>query len=748
MIPESKPDIELASGAGTGGLPPARSRIEPGHVVQFYENDQFLAAAVCDFLADGLTNGQKVLVVATEEHRVAFERRLNAKGLDAERALRLGHLTVLDARETLRMFMVGTMPDRDRFMETLSAVIHRTRGTEDPVGLRIYGEMVDVLWQGGNTEGALRLEELWNELSAMYPFNLLCAYSMGNFYKAADAASFREVCRHHSHVVPTERYTMADEAGRALEVVRLQQRERALETEILHRAEIEERLRDALLAARRAEDALRESERQLADFFENSIVPMQWVRRDGTILRANAAELDLLGYEFAEYVGHRISEFQVDDRVVEDMLARLSRGETLSGREMRLRRKDGGTRDVIIDSNVYWGPDGEFVHARFVTRDVTELKAREEARARLAAIVTSSDDAIVGKTLDGVITSWNPGAERIFGYTAAEAVGRHITLIIPAERRAEEDHVLAQLRRGLRVDHFETVRQAKDGRKINVSLTVSPITDSSGKIIGASKIARDITAQLQTRRELEEARKSAEEARLAAESANRAKAEFLASMSHELRTPLNAIGGYVQLLAMEVHGPVTDRQREALHRIEKAGQYLLSLINDVLNFAKLEAGKVEYEISSVRLRDAVTQVSEIMEQQMAGKGLTFAADVDPAIVVRADPEKLNQVLLNLMSNAVKFTPAGGRLSVRSRANGEKVVTVAVCDTGPGIPPEKRNAVFEPFVQLHQGRVTRAQGTGLGLSISRDLARGMGGDLRVDPDYAGGAGFLLTLAPGA
>jgi PAS domain S-box-containing protein len=254
------------------------------------------------------------------------------------------------------------------------------------------------------------------------------------------------------------------------------------------------------------------------------------------------------------------------------------------------------------------------------------------------------------------------------------------------------------------------------------------------------------------------ARGEAEEARGVAERANRARADFVASMSHELRTPLNAIQGYVQLLDMGLHGPVTAEQREALGRVSRAQTHLLGLINDVLNFTKLEAGRVEFDVRPTRVADVVRDVAPLVEPQLRAKGLAFAVRVPDdgaagaAALVWADREKLGQVLVNLLSNAVKFTPAvqadgtPGRVTVdfTEQAGEPRVAYLRVHDTGIGIPGDKQDAVFDPFVQVSTGLTRTSEGTGLGLAISRDLARGMGGDLDVRSAPGEGSTFTVTL----
>jgi two-component system, cell cycle sensor histidine kinase and response regulator CckA len=247
---------------------------------------------------------------------------------------------------------------------------------------------------------------------------------------------------------------------------------------------------------KRAQDELHRSQRDLGDFFENASIGLHWVGPDGTILRANQAELDLLGYTRDDYVGRNIVEFHLDRAVIDDILRRVASGEVLHDYPARLRCKDGSTKHVLIDSSVFFD-DGEFRHTRCFTRDATSQRQVQEATVRLAAIVASSTDAIISKTLNGVITSWNAAAERIFGYTEAEMVGQPIFRLIPEEHHEAELALLEQIGRGQAVELSETERLTKDGRRIHISVSVSPIWDPQQRVVGASSIKRDITERKQ-----------------------------------------------------------------------------------------------------------------------------------------------------------------------------------------------------------------------------------------------------------
>ena len=461
----------------------ARELVGHGHSVQFYEDDRFLVETVVDFFAVGLVDGLGAVAIATREHIAAFTRGLHEKGFDVERTCTHGQLTLLDAEELLASFMVGTLPDASRFRRAMDGVLGSHArfgdGARERRPVLAFGEMTDLLSRQGNIDGAVRLEELWNELAETYTFSLLCAYSLGAFSEDTHDAALRAICNQHAHAMPTERYMRVDDGARLREIALLQQRALALETELRRRSELEGELRDALRAAK---------------------------------------------------------------------------------------------------------------------------------------------------------------------------------------------------------------------------------------------------------------------------AASRAKSDFLTVMSHELRTPLNAIGGHTQLIEMGLHGPVTDAQREALDRVQRSQRHLLAMINDLLNLAEADAGRVTYAIVHQPVAPALREVATLLEPLAAMNGITITVrSDDDALLVQADPEKLQQILLNVVSNAIKFSTHGGRITLESLPcpTDASLVEIRVHDTGVGMPASQLSSIFEPFVQLgipvHGGQ---RDGIGLGLSISRMLARGMGGDLRAESEV--GAGSTLTL----
>lgn len=369
--------------------------------------------------------------------------------------------------------------------------------------------------------------------------------------------------------------------------------------------------------------------------------------------------------------------------------------------------------------------------------------SRAVLQERLAAIVESSDDAIVSKNLQGIIQSWNSAAERTFGYSAEEVIGKSILLIVPPERAGEEHDILSRLRRGERVEHFETVRVRKDGRRIDISVTISPIRDETGAIVGASKVARDITGLKQTEREKQQLLERERAARTEAETANRLKDEFLATLSHELRTPLNAILGWSQLLVRD--DSLTEKARKGVETIERNARLQAKLIEELLDMSRIIAGKLRLDMQRVELPVVVINALETARPSAQNKQIELVADFgDNVPEVMGDPSRLHQIIWNLLTNAIKFTPAGGRVGVSLRREHGKA-QIIVTDTGMGIRPEFLSHVFSRFSQADSSSKRRHGGLGIGLAIVRHLTEMHGGTVAAASEGEGlGATFTISL----
>ena len=380
------------------------------------------------------------------------------------------------------------------------------------------------------------------------------------------------------------------------------------------------------------------------------------------------------------------------------------------------------------------------------------LSERDAAHQRLIAVLEQTPLAIgIVDAATGRFLFVNDEVERILGIrpTSSKAFdpeGREYTgFHTNGDPIAPHEWPTARALRNGEIVRDEVIRIVTRNRSpVEVMLNAAPVHDADGKVVACVLVFRDVTAQRKAEDELRRAHE-------AAAAANRAKSEFLAVMSHELRTPLNAIGGHIQLIEMGVHGPVNNAQREALTRVQRSQRHLLSLINDLLNLSRIETGRVDFEINDVPLEALVAEAVAMIEPLLASHKLE--CDIvdspyapDSSLLVRADREKTQQILLNLLSNAIKFTPDGGRITVEARRSDDRpnMAAVRVSDSGVGIPSTKIESIFEPFVQLGSRPANPSVGLGLGLSISRDLARGMGGDLKAASETGNGATFTLLL----
>jgi PAS domain S-box-containing protein len=460
---------------------------------------------------------------------------------------------------------------------------------------------------------------------------------------------------------------------------------------------------------------------------------------EGRITHFNSMAVELWGGEPSPTMSHsRFSGFRemllLDGSPISAEQAPAARalalGEPVKDFEGYVHDALGVRLRVRIDADVIRDASGTNRGALAIFQNISRFTQANDAMRLLAAIVESSDDAIISKNLEGIITSWNQGAQRIFGYSSEEAIGRSITMLIPEDRRDEEPRILSRIRRGERIDHYETLRRRKDGELLDISLTVSPIKDDEGNVIGASKIARDIG-----RLKLVE-----EELRMA----NERKNQFLATLAHELRAPLAPLRSALDLLNLSGDDPEISSKARAI--MDRQVRQMVRLVEDLFDLGRISNGKLTLKRTRVDIRDAVRAAIETCLPAIESAGHAFHSDLPGTpIPVDADPARLAQIFCNLINNAVKYTPRGGRIDVAvSCANDEKV-RITVADNGVGIPPDMRSRIFDLFTQLDRPLERSTDGLGLGLALTRQLVTIHGGEIDVRSEGSGkGSEFIVDL----
>jgi PAS domain S-box-containing protein len=572
------------------------------------------------------------------------------------------------------------------------------------------------------------------------------------------------------------------------------------------------------------------------------------VDRNGRITEANGRMAGLTGRGRDTLVGSRLNECFADPDLAADVVRRAFAGATVVDAELTLREEAGGS--TLVSCTAVSLPDGSTSPARVLlaARVLADPRGGEE-QGVFAALVQSSHDAIVGKTIDGLITSWNPSAERLYGFAASEVIGRPFVMVVPPNGWAAEAEIRQLVAAGERVEPYEADRLGSDGTAFTVSVAMSPIRDADGRIVGVASTTRDLSertlAETKVRWMLEVApdailgldaagfielvnlqcerllgygrdelmgqpvetlipdgirpvqageigagfertalhkdgtaipveislsametsggrlsmaalrditdrrrvERQLHEQNVELERASRAKNNFLASMSHELRTPLNAIIGFTGTMLMRLPGPLNDDQEHQLRLVQMSGKHLLSIINDLLDLAKIESGRVQITLEPVDCRRVAVEVLQSLQPLAEGKAITLVADVpDGPVMATSDRRALGQILINLVNNAIKFTDVGGvRVSLLPADGREGRVRITVRDTGPGIPAGDQERIFRAFERSAITAKSAEEGTGLGLHISQRLAELVGATVTLSSVVGEGSTFTISLS---
>ena len=493
---------------------------------------------------------------------------------------------------------------------------------------------------------------------------------------------------------------------------------------------------------RRAENALRAGEERFRTFLEFAADALMVHAEDGTVVDVNRQACEGLGYTRQELIGMKPADFDagLDKTGLRRVVEQVGAGDVVTI-ETQWRRKDGTVFPVEVRGRQF--PHGARWLGISISRDITERKQAEERRAKLAAIVESSDDAIISKDLHGIITTWNTGAERIFGYAAREVIGQSVEILMPPDRVDEVRGILERIRSAERVDHFETVRRRKDGTLVDISLSVSPIIDGSGNVVGASKVARDISERKRAEERLREKDAALETARteLARVSRVTTLGELTTSIAHEVAQPLAGMiasaAASTRWLAAEP--PNLAEARSALDNVTADGKRAREVIARIRALTKRQAPRKE----RLDVNHEALEVLALTERELRGHDIVLRTQLDRTLPrVVGDRVQLQQVLINLIMNAIEAM-SGVRdrpreLTIVSGQDGPKAVTVEVRDSGTGLGPKGAERVFEAFY------TTKAEGIGIGLSISRSIVEAHGGRLWASPNAPHGAVFRLSL----
>ena len=502
---------------------------------------------------------------------------------------------------------------------------------------------------------------------------------------------------------------------------------------------------------KRAEETLRQAGAYNRSLIETSLDPFVTIDKQGKISDVNAATEQVTGYTREQLIGTDFSDYFTEPEKAHAGYQQAFDQGFVRDYELEIGNRNGEITPVLYNASVYRDDTGNVIGVFAAARDITKQKLTEEARSRLAAIVESSDDAIISKDLDGTITSWNEGAERLYGYSAAEALGRPISILLPPDQQDEIAGLLRQIGQGIRIERYETERVRKDGRTINVSLTLSPVRNSRGVIIGASAIAHDITERKQAQEALQkllaelelrvtERTKEISEANQSLQAANKELESFSYSVSHDLRTPLRAIDGFSRMLLKDYADKLDEEGRRKLNVIRSNTQTMSQLIDDLLAFSRV--GRREIVSARLDMEGLVRAAWKELSLLNPERRPKLALDKLPRSI--GDQALIKQVIVNLLSNAIKFSRSRESALVEVGAYPEGARNVYfVRDNGAGFDMDYYNKLFGVFQRLHS--TDEFEGTGVGLAIVDRIIRRHGGNVWAEGKVGEGATFYFTLA---
>jgi PAS domain S-box-containing protein len=473
-----------------------------------------------------------------------------------------------------------------------------------------------------------------------------------------------------------------------------------------------------ITASKLAQEALLRSEKLFKSIALNipgSVVIV--IDKDHRYVMIEGDIMEKLGYDSRDYVGKHPSEVGSAERYE---ASKQLYDRVLSGEEFSVERRGTDGEYYMVHFVPLKDEQDEVERGLIIALDITDIKEAEEKSAKLAAIIESSDDAIVSKTFDSVITSWNDSAERIFGYTAEEIIGETIYKIIPPDRHDEEPMILASVRAGKRVEHFETKRLTKDGRLIDVSVTVSPVKDKQGNIIGLSKIARDITEQKK-----DEVRKN----------------DFIGMVSHELKTPLTSLSAILQVAQAKLKDSDDAFLSGAMNKANTQVKRMSGMINGFLNISRLESGKIMIDKRTFDLEEMISEVIDEVKLTVNSHQLNFIPCA--ATEVYADHDKISSVISNLISNAVKYSPRGKNVDITCEVSEGKAI-VSVKDEGMGIKAQDIDKIFDRYYRVQSNHTQHISGFGIGLYLSAEIVRRHGGEIWAESESGKGSKFTFSI----